>query len=116
MPGLKYLDKNYIPKKIGQYRFTAIKSLADIEWLLARCAGYGAGFDLYISPEQVKAHPLGKQILATIRQWMAAIGENAFNEEQKAFLRDVTQEVTLERTADGHWNLRKTGRWIPDAK
>ena len=110
---LAFLEKNYIPKKIGQYRFVEIKTLADIEWLLARCAGYDAGFDLYLSPSQVQGHPLGQQILATIRLWLSAMEEKAFNAKQKNLLRDVTREFVLAKGVNGKWDLRQTGQWSP---
>jgi hypothetical protein len=112
---LEYLQKNYVPLKIGQYRFNKIKQMADIEWLLARCAGFDAGFDLYISPDQVEEHPFGEEILATIKLWLKAIEENAFNEGEKEILRNPQNEFQL-NYIDGRWELELAGQWDSESE
>jgi hypothetical protein len=108
---LEFLEKNYIPKKMGQYRFSAIRNVGDIEWLLARSAGWDAGFDLYIHPKDVaKKKQLGPRILQTIKLWETARAEGVFTDEQKRLLRDPTREFRLTRDATG-WHLKETARW-----
>jgi hypothetical protein len=110
-----YLKDNYVPVKLGQYSFDKIQSVSDIEWLLATCAGFEAGFDVYISPEQVEEHPHGEEILAAIKKWLKAIEENAFSENEKEILRNPRNEFKL-NYKDGKWELNLAGQWNPDTE
>ena len=103
---LEYLAANYMPRKMGQYRFTSIKKIEDVEWLLARSAGWDAGFDLYVHPTQLKRNSsLSKDVLATIKLWEDARAAGAFSSAQKKALRDPQRAFKLKKQPDGSWQL-----------
>jgi hypothetical protein len=92
--------------------------VADAEWLLARAAGFDAGFALatsLASTAQLAADPSSAEalqkygatpaILEAIRQWETARMAGAFPESAKADLRDNTKEFHLEPAGAGQWNL-----------
>jgi len=111
-----FLNDNYIPKKLGQYNFSKAKNVADIEWILARCAGFDALFDCYITPDAVKKNPHGDKMLAAMKKWQTAMAEDAFTAEQKTLLRDPSREFTLQLEKNKKWHLAETGKWKKESK
>lgn len=100
-----FFNRNLMPAMLGWFRMSAETSIEDIEWLLARSAGFDAGFCLVTSPEIVMKSGLGNDILESINQWEKARMSGAFNPEQKEAMRDINREFHLEPDADGSWNL-----------
>jgi len=80
-------------------------TLADIEWMLARCAGYNAGFALATDTRSVRNNPQTGAILDAIRIWEKASRSGAFTDEQRERLKDPRREFHLEYQADGEWRL-----------
>ncbi len=111
-----FYTRNMLPHMMGWFSLSAKTTVADIEWMLARCAGYDAGFALSTNAafvaNQVAAResstPQAKrmgEILDAIRVWEGARLSGAFSAEQKAALRDNTREFHLEQTGPGEWML-----------
>jgi hypothetical protein len=110
-----FYTRNLLPRMLGWFALRANTTLADTEWLLARSAGYDAGFALATSMEytgnQVAATaPAGRtkemaDILAAIKQWETARLAGAFPAEIKAQLRDNQREFHLEPIGPGQWDL-----------
>lgn len=113
-----FFARNLMPRMLGWFALRPDTSLEDAEWLLARAAGYDAGFALaasLASTAQLEADPnstdAAKQygatpaILAAIRQWEAARMAQAFPPEVKARLCDNAREFHLEPAGPGQWNL-----------
>jgi hypothetical protein len=92
-------DRNYVPNMLGWYRLTATTSLAEMEWMLARAAGFGAGFAMSTTIEELRTNRDTGLLLNTIREWESARRSRAFSAAQRARLRDSTLEFHLEPVA-----------------
>jgi hypothetical protein len=101
----KYYRRNLMPSMLGWFQMGAATSLEDAEWLLARAAGFDAGFCLVTSPETARKNGVGDVILKSIRQWETARLAGAFPENAKPALRDIQQEFHLEPVAENAWEL-----------
>lgn len=100
-----YYARNLMPRMLGWFQMSAETTLEDAEWLLARAAGFDAGFCLVTSPAVVKGNALGEAILGTIRRWEKARLAGAFTEAQKPQLRDIKREFQLREPAAGELEL-----------
>ena len=103
---------------LGWFALHADTSIEDAEWLLARAAGFDAGFALatsLASTAQLEADPNSADtakrygatlaILEAVKQWETARMAGAFAPELKAALRDNAREFHLEPVGAGCWNL-----------
>jgi len=97
-------DRNYVPNMLGWYRLTATTSLAEMEWMLARAAGYGAGFAMSTTLEALRQNPDTPLLLDTIREWEAARRSGAFTPSQRERARNPRLEFHLEPAQSG-WQL-----------
>ena len=115
-----YFERNLMPRMLGWFALRPDTSVEDAEWLLARAAGFDAGFALassLASTAQLEADPASadaaKQfgatpaILEAIKQWETARAARAFPPAMKALLRDNTREFHLEAVGSGGWELRE---------
>ncbi len=100
-----YFRRNLMPCMLGWFNMTALTSPEDVEWLLARAAGFDAGFALNTSLGVVRDNGLSEPILQAINAWETARMSGVFSESQRHRLQDIRQEFHLE-TSDAHlWNL-----------
>jgi hypothetical protein len=111
-----FYERNLLPHMLGWFSLRASTTLADVEWMLARAAGYNAGFALatnaaFVGSQTEKgkestpqARQLG-EILDAIREWENARLSGAFPEAIKTLLRDNTREFHLEGAGRGEWIL-----------
>jgi hypothetical protein len=113
-----YFERNLMPHMLGWFALRRETSIEDAEWLLARAAGFDAGFALAASlastaqltadassadaARQFGATPL---ILAAIQRWETARMAGAFPSPVKAALRDNNREFHLESAGAGRWRL-----------
>ena len=115
-----YFERNLMPRMLGWFALRSETSLEDAEWLLARAAGFNAGFALassLASTAQLEADPTSAEaarqsgailpILETIRHWETARMAGAFSPEVRSMLRDNTREFQIESAGAGAWNLRE---------
>ncbi len=113
-------QRNYMPHMLGWFALRPNTSLEDAEWLLARAAGFDAGFALatsLASTAQLEADPSSADtarqfgattaILASIAEWETARMADAFPTEIKAKLRDNQREFHLQAVGKGTWDLRE---------
>lgn len=98
-------ERNYIPNMLGWYLMRDTTSLSDVEWMLARAAGYGAGFALTSNLEAMRKNPETGAVLDAIREWETARRSAAFSPGQRERMRDPKTEFHLEKRADGGWDL-----------
>lgn len=101
----RYYARNLMPRMLGWFQMGAETSLEDAEWLLARAAGFDAGFCLVTSPGTVRQNGLGERILEAIKQWETARLAGAFPEELKPALQDIAREFELEARGAKAWQL-----------
>jgi hypothetical protein len=125
-----HFERNLMPHMLGWFALRPETSLEDAEWLLARAAGFDAGFALatsLASTAQLAADPnaadAAKQfgatlaILEAVKQWETARMAGAFPPAVRAALRDNAREFHLEPRTEGGWNLyaAHTERFTHDA-
>ncbi|MDX1931566.1 MAG: hypothetical protein SFU56_03080 [Capsulimonadales bacterium] len=115
-----YFERNLMPRMLGWFSLRPDTSVEDVEWLLARAAGFDAGFALATSlastaqldaaPDSVEAARLfgaTGEILETVRQWETARMAGAFPASVRAALRDNRREFQLRPRTAGAWELRE---------
>jgi hypothetical protein len=113
-----HYDRNLTPRMLGWFALRPDTSTEDAEWLLARAAGFDAGFALaasLASTAQLAADPGSAEatrqfgavpaILEAIRQWEAARHSGAFPPEVKARLCDNNREFQLKAAGGRQWDL-----------
>ncbi len=113
-----HFERNLMPHMLGWFALRPDTSIEDAEWLLARAAGFDAGFALaasLASTAQLEADPnsvaatrqfgASLAILEAVKQWETARMCGAFPPAVKATLRDNTREFQLEAASSQGWNL-----------
>jgi hypothetical protein len=100
-----YFNRNFIPSMLGWFNLAAETSIEDIEWLLARAAGFDAGFALCVDTKSTTKNGQSDAIFEAIKQWESARLKGAFSIAQKLKLKDVYNEFHLETVNPGEWNL-----------
>ena len=98
-------DRNYMPHMLGWYLLTENTTLSDMEWMLARAAGYRAGFAMVARPKALRSNPLTPALLDAIREWERARTSGSFSAAQVARLKDPKNEFHLEPAGNGAWTL-----------
>ena len=104
-------ERNLMPKALGWWRLGLAgpdweaTPLDDIEYLLAKAAGYGGCHAMTTSLEELKRHGLTEKVLATVRAWDSARYAGAFSEDRKTRLRRPGADFHLESIAEGKWTL-----------
>jgi hypothetical protein len=98
-------ERNYMPAMLGWYLMKDTTSLSDVEWMLARAAGYGAGFAFTSSLADMRKNPETAAVLDAIREWETARRSGAFSADQRERMRNPKAELHLEKRAGGGWDL-----------
>lgn len=119
-----YFERNLMPRMLGWFALRPDTSVEDAEWLLARAAGFDAGFALassLASTAQLEADPASAEtasrfgavpaILEQIRQWETARMARAFPPQMRAALRDNQREFHLQPAGSGAWDLAEMHTW-----
>ena len=100
-----FCERNFIPKMLGWYLLTPTTALSDMEWMLARAAGFDAGFALATSPDSLRKNPATGRIMDAIREWESARRRGVFSAAQREQLRNPKLEFHLEAVDGGGWDL-----------
>jgi hypothetical protein len=98
-------DRNFMPHMLGWYLLSENTTLPEMEWMLARAAGYSAGFAMVARPDALRKNPISGVLLDAIREWEAARHGNAFSATQKEALKNPKNEFHLEKISEGKWSL-----------
>lgn len=98
-------DRNFMPNMMGWFSFTSQTTVADIEWLMARNAGFDAGFALTANLGTLRNHPQCGDILDTIHTWETLRLANAFTKEQRQRMRNPDNACHLTRDDQGAYLL-----------
>lgn len=112
-------ERNFMPHMLGWFALRPDTSIEDAEWLLARAAGFDAGFALatsLASTAQLAADPNSATtleqfgatpaILASIAEWERARMAGAFPPDVRARLRNGQREFHLRPDGTNHWLLQ----------
>ena len=100
-----FCERNFIPKMLGWYLLRTATCLSDMEWMLARSAGFDSGFALATSLEALRKNPERGPILDALREWEKARRAGVFTPEQREALRNPKREFHLETVTGGGWDL-----------
>lgn len=106
-----YFRRNLLPPMLGWFQIQPASadleatSLDDVEWVLAKCAGFNAGCAWVTSVETLKRLGEASAILEAIRQWDRARHLKAFSQEQQARMQDASNEFHLEARGESRWQL-----------
>ncbi|MCE9602739.1 MAG: hypothetical protein K8S21_11100, partial [Gemmatimonadetes bacterium] len=100
-------ERNFMPHMLGWYLLTETTTLAEMEWMLARAAGYRAGFAMVARPKALRTNALTPVLLDAIREWELARNSGAFDSAQQARLKDPRNEFHLGTVSPGAWTLRQ---------
>ncbi len=98
-------ERNYLPNMLGWYLLTKTTSLSEMEWMLARAAGYKAGFAMATSLEALRSNAGTGVLLDAIREWEDARRAGAFSLDQRGRLKDGANEFHFEKLTKGVWYL-----------
>ena len=101
----QFFRRNLMPSMLGWFSLRSETSLEDIEWMLARAAGFNAGFGLSTSLETLKKHGRKDEILSAIKLWETARLNDLFTEEQQKEMQDVKNEFHLQINKEGRYQL-----------
>jgi hypothetical protein len=113
-----FFERNMLPHMLGWFSIGKQTTLEDVEWMLARAAGYNAGFALVTSlasTAQLHADPSSADalrefgpmaaMLDAVKQWETARMLGAFTDAQRELLRDNSKEFRLVANGDHAWKL-----------
>jgi hypothetical protein len=98
------LERNYMPNMLGWFQLTASTTAEDIEWMMARAAGYHAGFALVATQRNLETNPKTHQLLGLIKLWQEANSNRVFTAQQMLRLKNPENDFRLEKDDTG-WKL-----------
>ncbi len=98
------LERNYMPNMLGWFLLSATTTVEDIEWMMARAAGYNAGFALVASYSNIQKNPQAYKLLDLINLWQQAYRSRIFSVDQTARLKNPENDFHLEKDKSG-WKL-----------
>jgi len=90
----KFYEDNYLPNMLGWFLITAQTDPDDIEWMLARAAGFNAGYALVVREEALTNKKMD-EIIALINVWTDAQNKRLFSQQQKDWLKNPANEAHL---------------------
>jgi hypothetical protein len=99
-----FLERNYMPNMLGWFLLSATTGAEDIEWMMARAAGYNAGFALVARYKSLEKNPNTKQLLALIKLWQEASKMKIFSPDQLTRLKNPANDFHLEKDNQS-WKL-----------
>lgn len=102
-----YFQRNYMPGMLGWFKMTTETSIEDMEWMLAKSAGYDAGYALVVDLSTVNQNGNSEKLLELIGDWEKLRISNSFSKAQKEVMRDSYKEFTLEKITDREWNWQE---------
>lgn len=113
-----FFRRNFIPAMMGWFSMSATTSIEDVEWLLARAAGFDAGFAFNVNLKNISRNGASDAIFDAIKTWETARMSGAFSKEQKLLMEDINNEYHLEQVNKKSWKLYpyKIQRYVHEQK
>jgi hypothetical protein len=102
-----YFQRNFMPGMLGWFKMTPETSIEDMEWMLAKSAGYDAGYALVADLATVDENGNSEKIFELVGDWEKLRMSNSFTEAQKEVMRDSIKEFSLEKITAGEWNWKE---------
>ena len=100
------LERNYQPNMLGWFWFQAGTTLEEMEWMLARAAGWNAGYALVVNPVAIGGNPYTQEVIEAIRTWEEAKHRDLFNESQKSLLKAGEYDFSLYKINENEFHLQ----------
>lgn len=100
------LERNYQPNMLGWFWFQAGSTLEEMEWMLARAAGWNAGYALVVNPIAISRNRATSEVIEAIRTWEEAKNRDIFNEKQKELLKAGENDFSLVKINDEEFHLQ----------
>jgi hypothetical protein len=100
-----FYRRNLLPSMLGWFSMNSQTSVEDAEWLLARAAGFDAGFAFNVSFDAVQKNGQSEAIFNAIKTWETARMAGAFSSDQKKRMEDISKEFHLKQSGPKTWNL-----------
>jgi hypothetical protein len=111
----KFLARNKLPSKLGQFRIGNSTTVEDIDWVMGICAGLDSGVDFYIEPSIFSRNPQGRELVSAINRWETARLAEVFTETEKKGLRNPNTIYTL--VSDGNSvKLQFVKDWVKESQ
>jgi hypothetical protein len=101
-----YFERNYMPNMLGWFLMTPSTLVEDIEWMMARAAGYNAGYAFVADFKSLEQNPNTDLIISYIRTWEEAKERGIFSDEQRTRLKDTDKDFHLEKSGTDSWLLQ----------
>ncbi len=101
----KYYEDNYLPNMLGWFLITSQTKPEDVDWMLARAAGYNTGYALVVPYDAINNNPFINEIVEQVNSWTEAQQKNAFSPAQKQWLRVPEHDVRLGRDGVNAWKM-----------
>jgi hypothetical protein len=98
----KYLQDNYMPNMLGWFLITPNSTPDDIDWMLARAAGFNAGYALVVRQDAL-ANKNMPRIIEQINLWTEAQKKKMFSHEQIEWLKNPSNEVRLSKKDNNYY-------------
>lgn len=99
-----FLERNYMPNMLGWFLLSSTTTEEDIEWMMARAAGYNAGFALVARYKNLQKNPNTSKLLALVKLWQEAYRSKIFSADQITRLKNPENDFHLEKTNE-NWKL-----------
>jgi len=100
------LKRNYTPNMLGWFLLNSTTTLQEFEYMLARSAGYDAGYALYTKLISLAKNKEFEQIAEAINIWEEARLKRVFNNEQLENLKNVNNDFSLSKPDDSTFTLQ----------
>jgi hypothetical protein len=100
------LERNYQPNMLGWFWFQAGTTLEEMEWMLARAAGWNAGYALVVNPIAIEKNPYTAEVVEAIRTWEEARHRKIFNASQIELLKAGEFDFSLYKISEDAFQLQ----------
>jgi hypothetical protein len=100
------LKRNYTPNMLGWFLLNPTTTLQEFEYMLARSAGYDAGYALFSEVKNFKGNEEFEVIAEAVRIWEEARLKSIFNESQTLELQDVNRDFSLRKLDESNFELQ----------
>ncbi|NPA36909.1 MAG: hypothetical protein GXO47_08685 [Chlorobi bacterium] len=101
-----FLKRNYTPNMLGWFLLTSHTTLQEFEFMLARSAGYDAGYALFSNLKDMQHNPEFDDIALAVRTWEEARLKKIFTPGQREELKNVNNEFSLRKKDDKTFELQ----------
>jgi hypothetical protein len=100
------LERNYQPNMLGWFWYREGTTLEEMEWMLARAAGWNAGYALVVHPGDLLKNENTGDVIEAIRTWEEAKQRALFNEAQIQLLKAGENDFSLHKISDKVFQLQ----------